>query len=110
MLFSSTMNTKLDNLTPAALREPVRVSISTSSYQTVKNLKQRYLFIPHKFKDIYLIYLLYEFAGQTCILFTRTVHETQRLSFLLRALGRSAIPLHGQMNQSARLGTSRHAD
>ena len=104
MLFSATMNTKLDNLTRAALQNPVRVSISDSSYQTVKNLKQRYIFIPHKFKDVYLIALLHEFAGQTCILFTRTVHETQRLGFLLRALGRSAIPLHGQMNQSARLG------
>ena len=104
MLFSATMNTKLDNLTRAALREPVHVSISSSSYQTVKNLKQRYIFIPHKFKDIYLVHLLHEYAGQTCILFTRTVHETQRLAFLLRALGRSAIPLHGQMPQSARLG------
>lgn len=104
MLFSATMNTKLDNLTRAALQNPVRVSISSSSYQTVKNLLQRYLFIPHKFKDIYLVAILNEFAGQTCILFTRTVHETQRLSFMLRALGRSAIPLHGQMPQSSRLG------
>lgn len=104
MLFSATMSTKLDNLTRAALRQPVRVSISSSSYQTVKNLKQQYMFIPHKFKDIYLVYLLNEFHGQTCIIFTRTIHETQRIAYMLRALGRSAIPLHGQMNQSARLG------
>lgn len=103
-LFSATMNTKLDNLTRAALRSPTRINISSSSHQTVKNLLQHYLFIPHKYKDIYLISLLHTFAGQTCILFTRTVNETQRLAYLLRALGRSAIPLHGQMNQSARLG------
>jgi ATP-dependent RNA helicase DDX47/RRP3 len=47
---------------------------------------------------------LHEFAGQTCIIFTRTVNETHRVAFMLRALGRSAIPLHGQMPQSARLG------
>jgi ATP-dependent RNA helicase DDX47/RRP3 len=104
MLFSATMNTKLDNLTRAALRNPVRVNISSSSYQTVKNLVQNYLFIPHKYKDIYLISLLHSFAGQTGIIFTRTVNEAARIAFLLRALGRSAIPLHGQMNQSARLG------
>jgi ATP-dependent RNA helicase DDX47/RRP3 len=104
MLFSATMSTKLDNLTRAALKQPVRVSISSSSYQTVKNLMQHYIFIPHKFKDIYLVYLLNEYAGQTCIIFTRTIHETQRIAFMLRALGRSAIPLHGQLNQSARLG------
>lgn len=104
MLFSATMNTKLDNLTRAALQNPVRVNISSSAYQTVKGLKQRYVFIPHKHKDIYLVYILNAFAGKTCILFTRTVHETQRIAFLLRALGQSAIPLHGQMNQSSRLG------
>ena len=104
MLFSATMNTKLDNLTRAALQSPVRVSISESSYQTVANLQQKYLFVPHKFKDIYLTHLLHLFAGKTCILFTRTVHETQRIAFVLRALGRSAIPLHGQMAQSSRLG------
>ena len=104
MLYSATMNTKLDGLTRAALRNPVRVSVSSSAYQTVKNLVQQYIFLPHKFKDVHLVALLHEFAGQTCILFTRTVHETQRLAFLLRALGRSAIPLHGQMSQSARLG------
>ena len=105
MLFSATMSTKLDNLTRAALSSPVRVSISESSYQTVKNLKQHYIFIPHKHKDVYLVSLLHAFNGQTCILFTRTVNETQRLAFLLRALGRSAIPLHGQMSQTARLGS-----
>lgn len=35
MLFSATMSTKLNNLTRAALQQPVRVSISSSSYQTV---------------------------------------------------------------------------
>ncbi|KAI5302915.1 ribosomal RNA processing protein, partial [Ascosphaera atra] len=63
-----------------------------------------YLFIPHKYKDVYLVHILNEFAGQTSIIFTRTVNETQRLSFLLRALGFGAIPLHGQLSQSARLG------
>lgn len=104
MLFSATMSTKLNNLTRAALQQPVKVSISSSSYQTVQNLLQRYIFIPHKFKDVYLIYLLNEHRGRTCIIFTRTINETARIAFLLRALGHSAIPLHGQLTQSARLG------
>lgn len=45
-----------------------------------------------------------EFAGQSAIVFTRTVNETQRLAILLRSLGFGAIPLHGQLSQSARLG------
>jgi ATP-dependent RNA helicase DDX47/RRP3 len=67
-------------------------------------LLQKYIFIPHKFKDVYLIYLLNEHRGRTAIIFTRTINETARIAFLLRALGHSAIPLHGQLTQSARLG------
>lgn len=103
-LFSATISSKVESLQRASLHNPLRVSISDSSYQTVSTLRQSYLFIPHKFKDIYLVHILNDHAGQSTIIFTRTVHETQRLSFLLRALGFGAIPLHGQLSQSARLG------
>lgn len=103
-LFSATISSKVESLQRASLSNPLRVSISTSSYQTVSTLLQSYLFIPHKFKDIYLVHILNDHAGQSTIIFTRTVHETQRIAFLLRALGFGAIPLHGQLSQSARLG------
>ncbi|KAH0282850.1 putative ATP-dependent rRNA helicase rrp3, partial [Aureobasidium sp. EXF-3399] len=103
-LFSATLSSKVESLQRASLSNPMKVSISSSSYQTVSTLIQSYLFIPHKFKDIHLVYILNEFAGQSTVLFTRTVNETQRLAFLLRALGFGAIPLHGQLSQSARLG------
>ncbi|OAX78816.1 ATP-dependent rRNA helicase RRP3 [Emergomyces africanus] len=103
-LFSATMSSKVESLQRASLSNPLRVSISSSKYQTVSTLLQSYLFIPHKYKDVYLVYLLNEYAGQSAIVFTRTVNETQRLAILLRALGFGAIPLHGQLSQSSRLG------
>jgi ATP-dependent RNA helicase DDX47/RRP3 len=104
-LFSATMSSKVESLQRASLQNPVRVSISTSSHQTVASLIQSFLLIPHKDKDLYLVHLLSDMlAGSTAIIFTRTVNETQRLAYLLRALGLSAIPIHGQLSQSARLG------
>ncbi|KAL9617103.1 MAG: hypothetical protein Q9160_008093 [Pyrenula sp. 1 TL-2023] len=103
-LFSATMSSKVESLQRASLSNPLRVSISTDKYQTVSTLIQSHLFIPHKHKDIYLVFLLTELAGQTAIIFTRTVNETQRIAILLRLLGFSAIPLHGQLSQNARLG------
>ncbi|KAI1504483.1 P-loop containing nucleoside triphosphate hydrolase protein [Biscogniauxia marginata] len=103
-LFSATMSSKVESLQRASLRDPLRVSISTNKYQTVSTLQQYYLFIPHMYKDIYLIFLINEFAGRSTIIFTRTVYETQRVAILARALGFGAIPLHGQLAQSARLG------
>ncbi|KAF2644953.1 DEAD-domain-containing protein [Massarina eburnea CBS 473.64] len=103
-LFSATMSTKIENLQRAALHNPLRVSISSSSHQLVSTLMQRYIFLPHKHKDLYLIHLLNDAIGHPTIIFTRTVNETQRVAILLRTLGFGAIPLHGQLNQSARLG------
>ena len=57
-----------------------------------------------KHKDLYLIHLLNDNIGHPTIIFTRTVNETQRVAILLRTLGFGAIPLHGQLSQSARLG------
>ncbi|KAK3060843.1 ribosomal RNA processing protein, partial [Coniosporium uncinatum] len=103
-LFSATMTKDVESLQRASLRNPIRVSISKTSHQTVKTLLQSWLLIPQKNKDLYLIHLLNDLTGHPTIVFSRTVHETQRLAFLLRALGFGAIPLHGQLSQSARLG------
>ncbi|KAI5795426.1 ATP-dependent rRNA helicase rrp3 [Peziza echinospora] len=102
-LFSATMTTKVEKLQRASLNNPVRVTVS-SKYQTVKTLLQYYMLFPFKHKDTYLVYLVNEFAGQSIIIFTRTVNETSRIAILLRCLGFAAVPLHGQLSQSARLG------
>lgn len=102
-LFSATLSSKVESLQRASLSNPQKVSVS-SKYQTVSTLQSYFLLKPHKWKDLYLVYLLNEMAGKSVILFTRTVHETQRVAFLLRSLGFGAIPLHGQLSQSARLG------
>ncbi|KAI6452340.1 ribosomal RNA processing protein [Pyricularia oryzae] len=103
-LFSATMSSKVESLQRASLRDPLKVSVSSSQEKTVSTLIQNPLFIPHKHKDVYLIYLANEFAGKTTIVFTRTVNEAQRVSILLRTLSFGAIPLHGQLSQSMRLG------
>ncbi|ORY83673.1 ATP-dependent rRNA helicase rrp3 [Protomyces lactucae-debilis] len=102
-LFSATMTSKVEKLQRASLSNPVRVAVSTK-YSTVDTLLQSYLFIPFKFKDAYLVYLVNELAGQSTIIFARTCNDTQRVAFLLRHLGFPAVPLHGQLSQSARLG------
>ncbi|TDL27389.1 DEAD-domain-containing protein [Rickenella mellea] len=102
-LFSATMTTKVAKLQRASLSNPVRVEVSTK-YSTVTTLLQYYLFIPYVQKDVYMIHLANTLAQNSIIIFTRTVHDTQRLAIILRTLGFPAVPLHGQLSQSARLG------
>lgn len=78
--------------------------MSASKYATVSTLVQNMLIVALMHKDTYLVYFCNEFTGKTIIIFTRTHLETQRIAILLRTLGMGAVPLHGGLSQSARLG------
>jgi ATP-dependent RNA helicase DDX47/RRP3 len=103
-LFSATMTKKVAKLQRACLQNPTKVEVN-NKYKTVDNLVQSYVFIPVKFKDVYLVHILNELAGNTFIIFTSTCNNTQRLALMLRNLGFKAIPLHGQLSQEKRLGS-----
>ena len=102
MMFSATMTTKVQKLQRASLSDPVKVSVSTK-FSTPKQLLQYYMFIPAKYKDCYLAYLINEFAGQSILVFGATCMNVQRLTLMLRNLSFKAICLHGQMDQGKRL-------
>ncbi|KAL6430925.1 hypothetical protein ACFW04_007012 [Cataglyphis niger] len=102
LLFSATMTKKVQKLQRASLRNPVKVEVSTK-YQTVEKLQQYYVFIPVKFKDVYLVHILNELAGNSFMIFCGTCNNTVRTALLLRNLGFTAVPLHGQMSQNKRI-------
>ncbi|KAI5124588.1 hypothetical protein M0805_003107 [Coniferiporia weirii] len=102
-LFSATMTTKVAKLQRASLTNPVRVEVS-KKYSTVSTLLQHYLFIPYKQKEVNLVHICNSLAQNSIIIFTRTVMDCQKLALILKALGFPAVPLHGQLSQSARLG------
>lgn len=103
MLFSATMTSKVQKLQRASLADPIRVEVATK-FQTPKKLIQSYLFIPAKYKDVYLTYLINEHAGKSILVFGATCNNVQRLALMLRNLGFPAVCLHGQMSQPKRLG------
>nr|XP_002129468.1 probable ATP-dependent RNA helicase DDX47 [Ciona intestinalis] len=102
-LFSATMTGKVKKLQRAALTKPVKCAVN-NKYHTVDKLFQYYLFLPSKDKDCYLAAVVNELAGNAMIIFCGTCANTQRTALILRNLGISAVPLHGQMSQAKRLG------
>ncbi|XP_076923324.1 DEAD-box ATP-dependent RNA helicase 10-like [Bidens hawaiensis] len=102
-LFSATMTKKVQKLQRACLRNPVKIE-AASKYSTVDTLKQQYRFLPAKYKNCYLVYILIEKSGSTSMVFTRTCEATRHLAMMLRNLGLRAIPISGQMTQANRLG------
>lgn len=101
-LFSATMTQKVRKLERASLRSPVKIEVS-GKYQTVDKLQQYYIFLPAKFKDVYLVHIVNELAGNSFIIFCATCTATIRVALVLRYLGLSAISLHGKMTQNKRL-------
>lgn len=96
MLFSATMTSKVQKLQRASLVDPVKIEVS-AKFQTPAKLLQSYLFIPAKYKDIYLTYLVNDHAGQLVIIFGASCNNVQRLALMLC--------LHGQMTLPKRLGS-----
>lgn len=45
------------------------------------------------------MYILNELAGNSFMVFCSTCANTQRVALMLRNLGMTAIPLHGQLSQ-----------
>jgi ATP-dependent RNA helicase DDX47/RRP3 len=87
----------------ASLIDPIRIEVATK-FQTPKKLLQSYMFLPAKYKDVYLTYLINENAGKSILVFGATCNNVQRLALMLRNLGFPAVCLHGQMSQPKRLG------
>jgi ATP-dependent RNA helicase DDX47/RRP3 len=55
LLFSATMPKNVAALVRASLRNPVKISISSSLHQEISTLSQSFLLVPHKHKDIYIV-------------------------------------------------------
>lgn len=104
MLFSATMTTKVSKLQRASLINPVKVEASNRN-DTARHLVQNYIFLPHKYKDCYLVHLVNEFAGKTLLVFVITCKQALRSCLILRNLGFDVSTIHGQMSQAKRLGS-----
>ena len=102
-LFSATMTTKVHKLEKASLTDPVKIEINTK-YTTVNTLVQNMIFIPDKYKETYLAYILNEHIGKTIIIFVEKCLDSMQITFILRHLGFKAISINGKMTQSNRIG------
>lgn len=58
------MTNKVQKLQRACLVKPIKVEVS-EKYSTVDTLRQQYLFVPAKYKDCYLAYVINELSGST---------------------------------------------
>nr|XP_020636636.1 probable ATP-dependent RNA helicase DDX49 [Pogona vitticeps] len=105
MLFSATLTDTLNELKRIAMNQPFFWE-STSEVRTVEQLDQRYLLVPEKVKDAYLIHLVQTFQDEhedwSIIIFTNTCKNCQILNMMLQKFNFPSVALHSMMKQKQR--------
>ena len=99
--FSATLSNKLQKFKRQLIKKHEFVQIDYK-YKTVDTLKQYYLLVPVEYKEVYLVYLLKKTSFNSFIIFCNKTSNAQKIAFLLRNLGFSAIALYGSMSQVKR--------
>mmetsp|Transcript_7848 Transcript_7848/g.19090 ORF Transcript_7848/g.19090 Transcript_7848/m.19090 type:complete len:399 (-) Transcript_7848:3344-4540(-) len=102
LFFSATISSNLEKLQKISMKNPIKIQIN-KKYKAVKTLEQNYIFIPHKLKDCYFIYLCNEFNGSSVLVFVDTQKCAEKKTLLAKFLGFNVGCLHGGMNQNKRL-------
>ncbi|GLC70576.1 hypothetical protein PLESTF_001010400 [Pleodorina starrii] len=106
LLFSATMTRSLIALQKASL-EDAHVFQAYEGLRTADKLREEYLFLPSKVKEVYLHHLLTAVLPgrkvRSAIIFAGTCRGCHLLSLLLEELGLPAAALHSGKSQKARL-------
>uniref|UniRef100_A0A8C6IN87 RNA helicase n=1 Tax=Mus spicilegus TaxID=10103 RepID=A0A8C6IN87_MUSSI len=105
LLFSATLTDTLKELQGLATNEPFFWE-AQATVRTVEQLDQRYLLVPEKVKDAYLVHLVQTFQDQledcSIIIFTNTCKTCQILCMMLRKFNFPTVALHSMMKQKER--------
>lgn len=105
LLFSATMTKSLIDLQAASLQNAL-VFKAYEGIKTADRLKEEYIFIPDKVKEVYLVDLLdrlQELKVRSAIIFCSTCKGCHLLSIVLEQLGIPAASLHSGKPQKQRI-------
>lgn len=92
----------MEKLQRVSLNKPIRIEVN-SKYKTVSRLEDSYIFVPSKWKDCYLVYLINRFKNDRIIIFGKTCLGVERLYLVLKELKFSVDCLHGNLSQPQRI-------
>ncbi|MDK2772506.1 MAG: DEAD/DEAH box helicase [Flavobacterium sp.] len=102
LLFSATMPFEIRVLADEFLKNPKYISVTPVS-STAQNVKQKIYFVEKENKRNLLVHLVEEEKLENAIIFVRTKHGADNLVKALSKKNISAIAIHGDKSQSARI-------
>jgi superfamily II DNA/RNA helicase len=99
MLFSATLDGEVDHVIRVHLRDAVRHEVASDSV-TVDDMEHRFLHV-HQLDKVKVAAAIAQGADR-CLMFVRTKRGADRLANQLEREGVKAMPIHGDLRQSAR--------
>ncbi|XP_078279996.1 putative ATP-dependent RNA helicase DDX49 isoform X2 [Rhinoraja longicauda] len=110
LLFSATLTDTLQQLKAIAMNSPFFwEATNESQVRTVAELEQRYLLMPERVKEAYLVNIVQKFHDEhedwSMIIFTSTCKMCQILTMMLRKFNFQCGALHSMMKQRDRFST-----
>ena len=101
LLFSATFSAEIRELAKGLVNNPVEVSVSPAN-STAKTVEQSIYPADKRKKAPMLAQLIKQGNWQQVLVFCRTKHGANRLSYYLNDQGITAAPIHGNKSQGAR--------
>jgi ATP-dependent RNA helicase RhlE len=102
LMFSATYSDDIRRLAGNLLRNPVAVEVNPPN-KTADKVEQVSYRLPKEHKRHLLAHLINEGNWHQVLVFTRTKHGANRLADQLTRAGISAVPIHGNKSQNARV-------
>src|SRR5437762_3298113 len=99
MLFSATLDGEVDHVIRVHMKDPVAHEVVSDSV-TVDDMDHRFLFVHQMDKDRVAASIAQ--GVDRCLIFVRTKRGADRLAEQLEREGVKAMPIHGDLRQSAR--------
>jgi len=107
LLFSATITQSIETLQKVVMKDAFRYS-QYEALRAVEKIKDEYIFVPEKVKEVYLYHLLTcfeEMKVRSAIIFVGTCEGCHTLAYLLDELDISAVALHSKQKQKQRLAS-----
>jgi len=102
LMFSATYSDDIRRLAENLLRNPVAVEVNPPN-KTADKVEQVSYRLPKEHKRHLLAHLINEGNWHQVLVFTRTKHGANRLADQLTRAGITAVPIHGNKSQNARV-------
>lgn len=101
LMFSATFSNEIRQLAKGLIHDPVEVSVSPQN-TTAKTVEQLVIPVDKGKKSSLLIHLVKENSWYQVLVFCRTKHGANKLSYQLNKADIKAAPIHGNKSQAAR--------